>query len=532
MRITLVAPRIGALETSVGPARAPRRLNQYALMTRIAHAAIAVPGGRDDINGLRATDGACPPKRRRREGGSSATARRDQRRTAAVAQSHPHARWSARAPDTAGRWNWRIAFVRGKHAAIDADAAGSAAPVQPFDGLAGSFRVSATNKRAPDFRARGRLEYVGGHYLRFAGTGEYFLKVGPDSPETLLAYADFDDTKTMKAAVPVHAYEPHMKDWANGDPTWKDGKGKSLVGVVNYLSSKGANSLSFLTYNAGGDGDNVWPFVSRDDKFHYDVSKLDQWQIVFDHAQAKGLYLHFKLQETENDDNVRGEGAGGRGKQPQTGAVGESLDGGALGPERKLYLREMIARFGHALALNWNLGEENTQSVEQQLAMSQYIHNFDPYRHHVVVHTHPGWQDAVYSKLLGDQSVRRVLLRLRASRERSRRRGFEEPRQELGFRAHRARLLSNAPDSILDDDQCRWTGRQHERRQQQVVFREGRRSLSRLPADRRHRDARFDRGIGVVHRCLVRSPEWWRAETRQCCLGESRWPGCARPGSR
>jgi len=205
--------------------------------------------------------------------------------------------------------------------------------------------------------------------------------------------------------VPVHVYEPHIKDWTKGDPAWKDGRGKGLLGVVNYLSSKGANSLSFLTYNAGGDGDNVWPFVSRDDKFHYDVSKLDQWQIVFDHAQAKGLYLHFKLQETENDDNVRGEGGGGRGKQPQTGPVVESLDGGDLGPERKLYLREMIARFGHALALNWNLGEENTQSVEQQLAMSQYIRNLDPYRHHVVVHTHPGWQDVVYSKLLGDQSV-------------------------------------------------------------------------------------------------------------------------------
>jgi hypothetical protein len=315
-------------------------------------------------------------------------------------------RWRAHlAPDKAGRWDWHISFVQGKDAAIDADAAGKAAPTQPFDGLTGSFRVTATNKTAPDLRSRGRLEYVGGRYLRFAGTGEYFLKVGPDSPETLLAYADFDDTTTMRPAVPVHTYEPHLKDWTTADPVWKNGKGKGLLGVINYLSAKGANSISFLTYNAGGDGDNVWPFVSRDDKFHYDVSKLDQWQIVFDHAQAKGLYLHFKLQETENDDNVRGEGGGGRGKQPQTGAVVESLDGGDLGPERKLYLREMIARFGHALALNWNLGEENTQSVEQQLAMSQYIRNLDPYRHHVVVHTHPGWQDVVYSKLLGDQSV-------------------------------------------------------------------------------------------------------------------------------
>ncbi len=315
-------------------------------------------------------------------------------------------KWRAHlTPDKPGSWNWRISFVRGKDAAIDAGAAGGAQPVQPFNGLTGSFQVTTTNKTAPDFRARGRLEYVGGHYLRFAGTGEYFLKVGPDSPETLLAYADFDGTKTMKPAVPVHAYEPHVKDWVKGDPVWKDGKGKGLIGAMNYLSAKGVNSTSFLTYNAGGDGDNVWPFVARDDKFHYDVSKLNQWQIVFDHAQTKGLYLHFKLQETENDDNIRGEGGGGRGKGPQAGPMVESLDGGDLGPERKLYLREIIARFGYALALNWNLGEENTQSVDQQQAMSRYIKNLDPYGHHMVVHTHPGWQDAVYSKLLGEQSV-------------------------------------------------------------------------------------------------------------------------------
>ena len=174
------------------------------------------------------------------------------------------------------------------------------------------------------------------------------------------------------------------------------------------------NSISFLTYNAGGDGDNVWPFVDRNDKFHYDVSKLDQWQIVFDHAQRMGMYLHFKLQETENDDNVRGNPVSGRGG-PSTplragpadggrGPVVESLDGGDLGTERKLYLREIIARFGYALALNWNLGEENTQTPEQQRAMAGYIASVDPYRHHLVVHTYPDAQESVYSQLLGDKS--------------------------------------------------------------------------------------------------------------------------------
>ena len=194
----------------------------------------------------------------------------------------------------------------------------------------------------------------------------------------------------------MKTYQPHLQDWTEGDPTWKNGKGKGLIGALNYLSGKGMNAFSFLPYNAGGDGDNVWPFVSRNEKFHYDCSKLDQWNIVFTHAQAKGLFLHFKLQETENDDDNAGHsGAKKNGKVPT------SLDGGDLGPERKLYLRELVARFGHHLALNWNLGEENTQTTKQQIEMATYLRAADPYDHHLVVHTFPDQQDQVYQPLLG-----------------------------------------------------------------------------------------------------------------------------------
>src|SRR4030095_11241712 len=126
----------------------------------------------------------------------------------------------------------------------------------------------------------------------------------------------------------IHTYAPHVPDWKPGDPTWKDGKGKGLIGAINYLSAKGANSMSFIPYNGGGDGDNVWPFVDRDDKFHYDVSKLDQWQIFFDHAQAKGLYLHFKLAETENDDGMGAPG-GGAGGGPAGAPAGAAPAAGA-----------------------------------------------------------------------------------------------------------------------------------------------------------------------------------------------------------
>jgi hypothetical protein len=55
--------------------------------------------------------------------------------------------------------------------------------------------------------------------------------------------------------------------------------------------------------------------------------------------------------------------------------------------------------------LNWNLGEENTQSVDEQRDMAQWIRDMDPYAHLIVVHTFPDWQDKVYPKLLGKRSV-------------------------------------------------------------------------------------------------------------------------------
>ena len=306
-------------------------------------------------------------------------------------------KWRAHlSPDKPGRWTWRASMVRGPRAAVDPAAQGD--PVAGVDGTSGSFTVLPTDKTGRDFRARGRLQYVGSHYLRFAGTGEPFLKAGPDAPETLLGYADFDGTVAGRPNVPLKTWAPHVRDWRTGDPTWKGGRGKGLIGALNYLAGRRMNAFSFLTYNAGGDGDNVWPFVEREAKLHYDCSKLDQWQVVFDHAQSLGLYLHFKTQETENDDQRLGH-------ERTPGTVPEALDGGSVGVERRLYYRELVARFGHELALNWNLGEESTQAPEEQRAMAATFRELDPYGHLVVIHTHPGDQDLVYGPLLGERSA-------------------------------------------------------------------------------------------------------------------------------
>ncbi|MCA9083873.1 MAG: DUF5060 domain-containing protein [Planctomycetaceae bacterium] len=294
-------------------------------------------------------------------------------------------------PPLTGHWTYSL------YGPVTQDCLDWPADLSPFLSHQGELEIRDSDEHDRGFRSEGRLIYDGRRYLHYAESGRPFLKVGADAPETLLAYTDFDGTKASNPRkAPLKTWMPHLQDWKNGDPVWKSEKGKGLIGAINYLSSKGCNAFSFLTYNAGGDGDNVWPFVSRDDKLHYDCSKLDQWGIVFEHAANKGMYLHFKLQETENDDNRHGK--------KQNGSVPESLDGGATGRERKLYLKELVARFGHLPALNWNLGEENTQSTAQQQDMINDIVRRDAWHNPIVVHTFPDQQERVYRPLIGDAS--------------------------------------------------------------------------------------------------------------------------------
>jgi hypothetical protein len=291
-------------------------------------------------------------------------------------------------PDDVGRWTYTASFRTGPDIALsDEPTTGSGVA---FDNARGSFVIGLSDKSGPDFRAKGLPKYVGKRYLQFAQTGEYFLKGGADSPENFLAYADFDGTfdagelKRQGEASGdkfLHHYEPHVRDWQSGDPTWKDGKGKGIIGALNYLAGKGMNSVYFIPYNIdGGDGKDVWPWISPREKLRFDCSKLDQWEIVFSQMDKIGLQLHIITQEQEND---------------------QGLDAGELGPQRKLYYRELIARFAHHLVVVWNLGEENTNTDAQRKAFCRYIKNLDPYDHPIVCHTFPSEYDKVYEPLLG-----------------------------------------------------------------------------------------------------------------------------------
>lgn len=306
--------------------------------------------------------------------------------------------WQVRfSPEKTGSWGYTASLYRGDSISIKLNLEG--AEKIGLSNSRGSFEVERHKNSGRDFRGKGKLITSNG-FLRFDDTGAYFLKMGADSPENFLAFHEFDNTYRIaksdkdgeaKTDGEIHRYEPHIQDWNSGDPTWQGGKGKGIIGAVNYLASKGMNAVYFLTFNIQGDGKDVWMYATPEDFFRFDVSKLDQWEILFQHMQEKGILLHIVLQETENET---------------------LLDSGSMGPARSLYFHELIARFGHHPALIWNLGEENgpapwvptgAQTDRQRKESATFFDEHDPYNHPVVIHTLPNedLRGPVLDSLLG-----------------------------------------------------------------------------------------------------------------------------------
>ncbi|MFA9391953.1 MAG: DUF5060 domain-containing protein [Prolixibacteraceae bacterium] len=326
-------------------------------------------------------------------------------------------------PDRPGTWNWKASFIEGENVATGA----TGVPSSMINGLIGSVDVIESDKSGIDFRQpeKGMLQYVGEHYLRHSGTtpdnpnGNWFIKAGADATENTMDYVGFDANPNRKNFRKTWA--PHQQDYSVADAAsynWKDNKGNNLLGMIRYLSEQGMNSFSFLVFNLGGDDQNVFPHLLKisDTEFQaladpagksdaeaetirkthwaavyhdrFDVSKMEQWDKVFSYADKRGMYLHIKLGEEENET---------------------FMDSGNTGPERKLFYRELIARFGHHLALNWNIGEENGPGVMPQMndgqrkSAANFLKVTDPYHHHIVTHSRPdaASQNAVYTGLLG-----------------------------------------------------------------------------------------------------------------------------------
>jgi len=304
--------------------------------------------------------------------------------------------WRVRfTPDRPGEWTYTVSFVSGDEVAIN-DSAGTALGE---NGGNGSFTVSERDVDAPGFLAAGPIEYVGEHYLKQAD-GDFWIKGGVDSPENFFGYAGFDNTYDQPGGAGtsglldgVHRFAPHISDWREGDPlfvsadTGVDSKG--IIGAINYLADEHINSLYFLPMNLGGDGRETYPFINADGSHeantHYDVSKLHQWNIVLSYMQRKGIAAHIVLGETE---------------------VGNTqwLDEGQLGPQRKLFYRELVARFGYLNALKWNLSEESRLGATRHKQFATFLRSLDWAAHPIAVHTGRDIVHNQYDELLGDST--------------------------------------------------------------------------------------------------------------------------------
>ena len=165
-------------------------------------------------------------------------------------------------PSTIGEWTFTTTFKKGSNIAVTDDLS-NAVSAGFMDGQSGKFTIIESDKTGNDNRAKGRLQYVGESYLKFTESNKYFIKLGVDAPENLLAFTDFD--ASTNALGFQKKWQAHAKDYnVSAKPyLWKKTKGKNLLGAINYLAGEELNVFSFLTFNVDGDDRNIFPHLLK-----------------------------------------------------------------------------------------------------------------------------------------------------------------------------------------------------------------------------------------------------------------------------
>ncbi len=141
--------------------------------------------------------------------------------------------------------------------------------------------------------------------------------------------------------------------------------------AIDYLASKGVNSVYLVTNNISGDRNDTWPWVGTTtseaiaNSNRFNVAKLLLWEDFFSYVQQQGLVLHIILDDDSAWDLY----------------------------DHTLYYRELVARFSHHPGIIWNIGEEANEiyTDAEQIAHANTIRNLDPYDHPVTVHRMPTW---------------------------------------------------------------------------------------------------------------------------------------------
>ena len=306
--------------------------------------------------------------------------------------------WEARfRPELPGTYDWSAECERGQNIGLDPYGTGpGGVDVRP-DGESGTVDVAESS-------------YPGLYEVTEEGYTNYFndafLKTGHDSPENFFGYFEFDQTYhefdasqvTYTLGFDAHNYPTHDDHYVGGGETWQGGKGEFIFGAIDYMTSQGMNSQYIIMYtiglhgdgsNAVGDSNDTWPNQCNPNHDAaclnvFDVSKLEQWNRVMNYMTKRGMMIHLVFNEDENDF-VHGF------------LVNNQTE---ITDERKVYYKEIIARFSHHPNLVFNISEEwrPKSNLSESLLIAKkaldYIAAMDPYRHPRGTHTFPNdWDD-------------------------------------------------------------------------------------------------------------------------------------------
>ncbi len=241
-------------------------------------------------------------------------------------------------------------------------------------GLSGSFVVSPRDADAPGFLKWGRLRYVGKHYLKFHD-GPYWIRGGTDEPENFLGYAGFDRTRPK---TPLCRARRRLA-------CRRPGLGRrQRAGHYRraQLARQAARQQHLFHDDERRRRRQGRLALDRSDRT---AGKLQKRPSTFRHGQTETMGNRSQSRRAARDLPAS------RAQRELKTANKRELDEGELGPDRKLYYREMIARFGHHLALQWNLCEEYNLNFnfgpERIRAFADFLRAVDPYDHPITVHS-------------------------------------------------------------------------------------------------------------------------------------------------
>jgi len=237
---------------------------------------------------------------------------------------------------------------------------------------------------------------------------------------------------------------------------WGDRKaGHGIVGALQYLHEQDLNAIYVIPMNLGGDGKDTYPFATVHDYdvfwyaghenqppsgsghpqvlgpqepwrlFQYSVKRMQEWNTVLEFAMSRGIFVQMLLHEQERA-NLHWLGYDWNPSAPLSpiqlpNSASHWIESPRLHLRhaRQLYIKMMLALFGHHPGLQWNLCEENqwrenftpplphmggpvpVQFTLRQLeAMARWIEYLQPYYDHPITVHARGGDEECYEHIL------------------------------------------------------------------------------------------------------------------------------------